>query len=114
DLPLYRELLGDGGRIGLKNKAIYCASKFGVAGLSKALAKEFKQFRIKVHTIYPYFVDSQGAVDWDARPDTLSALKADDAAQLVVTLAKLPLRVEIEDIYLDTFLKESDKLSFGV
>jgi len=94
-----------GGRIGLKRKAIYCASKFGVAGLSKALAKELKPQRIKIHTIYPYSVDSTEKVDWADDGKILDILKVEDVADLVVKLVKLPLRVEIEDIYLDPYIK---------
>lgn len=95
-----------GGRIGLKGKAVYCASKFGVAGLSKALSKEFKQHKIKIHTIYPYSVDSAEKIDWDKDGTILDVLKVEDVADLVVKLVKLPFRVEIEDIYLDPFIKK--------
>jgi NAD(P)-dependent dehydrogenase (short-subunit alcohol dehydrogenase family) len=95
-----------GGRIGLNRKAIYCASKFGVAGLSKALVKELKPHRIKIHTVYPYSVDSAGKTDWSGGEKILDILKVEDVADLVVRLVKLPFRVEIEDIYLDPFIKK--------
>ncbi|OGW05092.1 MAG: hypothetical protein A3I04_01155, partial [Nitrospinae bacterium RIFCSPLOWO2_02_FULL_39_110] len=53
-----------GGRIGLRGKAVYSASKFGVVGFSKALSKELKPYNIKVHIIYPYMVDSNNSIDW--------------------------------------------------
>ncbi|MFC2149114.1 SDR family NAD(P)-dependent oxidoreductase [Candidatus Auribacterota bacterium] len=96
-----------GGRIGLKDKAIYCASKFGIAGMTKALAKELKEDKIKLHTIYPYMVDSKDEVDWSKENEILNVLKTNDVADLILYLLNLPLRVEIEDIYLDTFKKGS-------
>ncbi len=93
-----------GGRIGLRGKAVYSASKFGVVGFSKALSKELKPYNIKVHIIYPYMVDSNNTIDW-SKGDPLNINSVDDIADLVVYLASLPLRVDIEDIVIDPYLK---------
>ncbi|MBI3815196.1 MAG: SDR family oxidoreductase [Nitrospinae bacterium] len=92
-----------GGRIGLKGKAVYSASKFGVVGFSKALAKELKPYNIKVHIIYPYMVDSNNSVDW-SKGNPLNINKVEDIADLVVSLVSLPLRVNIEDIIVEPYL----------
>jgi NADP-dependent 3-hydroxy acid dehydrogenase YdfG len=101
-----------GGRIGLKGKSVYSASKFGVVGFSKALSKELKPYNIKVHIIYPYMVDSNNSIDWQKvcseRSESNSSLninKVEDIADLVVYLASLPLRVNIEDIIVEPYLK---------
>jgi 3-oxoacyl-[acyl-carrier protein] reductase len=94
-----------GGRIGLKGKSLYSASKFGVVGFSKAIAKELKPYNIKVHIIYPYMVDSDNSVDWK-RENPLNINSIDDIAELVIYLASLPLRVDIEDIVIDPYLNE--------
>src|SRR3972149_2574824 len=93
-----------GGRIGLRGKAVYSASKFGVVGFSKALSKELKPYNIKVHIIYPYMVDSNNTIDW-SKENPLNINSVDDIADLVVYLASLPLRVDIEDIVIDPYLK---------
>jgi len=101
-----------GGRIGLRGKAVYSASKFGVVGFSKALSKELKPYNIKVHIIYPYMVDSNNSIDWSKACSEQSESKnplninsVDDIADLVVYLASLPLRVDIEDIAVEPFRK---------
>jgi len=93
-----------GGRIGLRGKAVYSASKFGVVGFSKALSKELKPYNIKVHIIYPYMVDSNNSIDW-SKENPLNINSVDDIADLVVYLASLPLRVDIEDIAVKPFRK---------
>lgn len=93
-----------GGRIGLKGKSVYSASKFGVVGFSKALSKELKPYNIKVHIIYPYMVDSNNSIDW-SKENPLNINSIDDIADLVVYLASLPLRVDIEDIAVEPFRK---------
>ena len=93
-----------GGRIGLRGKAVYSASKFGVVGFSKALSKELKPYNIKVHIIYPYMVDSNNSIDW-SKENPLNINSIDDIADLVVYLASLPLRVDIEDIAVEPFRK---------
>ena len=95
-----------GGRIGLEKKALYSASKFGVVGLSKALAKELQAYGILIHTIYPYMVDSLNERNWGNEESVLDCLKVEDVVELVFYLIQLPRRVVIEDIYLDTFNKD--------
>ena len=93
-----------GGKIALENKAVYCASKFGVVGYSKSLAKEVKQFGIKVHLIYPYLVDSEECINWSASTEETTILKTDDVAECIVNLAKQPKRVYIEEVELKPYL----------
>jgi 3-oxoacyl-[acyl-carrier protein] reductase len=47
------------GRAGLKNLSIYCASKFGLIGLTKAMRKEFKDYGIDVFYICPGYTRTQ-------------------------------------------------------
>ncbi|MBU1864304.1 MAG: SDR family oxidoreductase [Candidatus Omnitrophica bacterium] len=94
-----------GGKIGLKEKSAYCASKFGVVGLSKALAKELKPFGIKVHIVYPYLVDSEKQINWDSPDcDECGILKVEDVANMIVYMAKLPKRVYVEDVEIKPYL----------
>ncbi|MEK6589116.1 MAG: SDR family oxidoreductase [Nitrospinota bacterium] len=93
-----------GGRIGLKGKSIYSASKFGVIGFSKALAKELKPYHIKVHIIYPNMVDSNNSIDW-SKDNPLNINSVNDIADIIIYLSSLPLRVNIEDIIVDPYIQ---------
>ena len=44
------------GKRGSKNNSVYCASKFGVVGLTQALAKELGPKGIRVNSICPVYV----------------------------------------------------------
>ncbi|RTL93243.1 SDR family oxidoreductase [Ancylobacter aquaticus] len=46
------------GHVGAANRTIYCASKWGLEGFSKALAVELAPHRIRVNTICPTFVET--------------------------------------------------------
>lgn len=95
-----------GGHTGLSGKSAYCATKFGVAGFSKALAKELKEFGIKVQIVYPYYVDSYGEVDWTKEgKEQLKAIKVEDLADMIVYHASLPLRLVTEDIILTPYMR---------
>jgi NAD(P)-dependent dehydrogenase (short-subunit alcohol dehydrogenase family) len=78
---------------GLKGRAFdsaYCASKFGVIGMSEALAEEVRQYGIRVHVVLPDAVDTPM---WDqnkpVRPPE-GSLAPDRVANLVCYLALLP------------------------
>ena len=80
-------------------KAAYVASKFGVEGLSKAVAMEGELHNIKVTTICPGGVDTPF---WDKnpsfRPPRELSLKPRDIAELVLYVASLDDRVMINQI----------------
>ena len=44
------------GKIGMKNLSVYCASKFGLIGLTESMQKELREFGIKVYHVCPGFV----------------------------------------------------------
>jgi len=44
------------GKRGGKNNSVYCASKFGVVGLTQALAKELGERKIRVNSVCPSYV----------------------------------------------------------
>lgn len=51
------------GKRGSKNNSVYCASKFGVVGLTQALAKELGSDGIRVNSICPVYIDTQGLLE---------------------------------------------------
>lgn len=72
------------GKEGYPGMAAYCASKFGVIGLTQTLAEEWKPFNIKVNAVCPGPVDTAFA-DGAARDET--RILPEDVADLVVFLA---------------------------
>lgn len=72
------------GKEGYPGMAAYCASKFGVIGLTQALAEEWKPFNIKVNAVCPGPVDTTFA-EGAARDET--RILPEDVAHLVVFLA---------------------------
>lgn len=65
-LPLLRETPGArvvntasvAGVVGAAKMSIYCATKFGVRGLTEALDIEFARYGIRVTSLMPWFVDT--------------------------------------------------------
>ncbi|MGD9966447.1 MAG: SDR family oxidoreductase [Hyphomonadaceae bacterium] len=65
-LPLLRETPGArivntasvAGVFGAPNMAVYCATKFGVRGLTEALDVEFARYGVRVVSLMPWFIDT--------------------------------------------------------
>jgi NAD(P)-dependent dehydrogenase (short-subunit alcohol dehydrogenase family) len=51
------------GKRGSANNSVYCASKFGVNGLTQALAKELGPKGIRVNAVCPVYVQTQGLME---------------------------------------------------
>lgn len=80
---------------GIKNQAVYSASKAGIEGFANSLALE----NVNICTIYPGGVDT---LLWnDSNPyigDKLQLLKVEDIAEVVEFIATRPLRVIVKKI----------------
>lgn len=50
------------GKRGSANNSVYCASKFGVTGLTQALAKEFGPRGIRVNAVCPVYILTDGVL----------------------------------------------------
>jgi NAD(P)-dependent dehydrogenase (short-subunit alcohol dehydrogenase family) len=46
------------GHVGAAGRAVYCATKHALEGLTKAMAAELGQYRIRVNTICPTFIET--------------------------------------------------------
>jgi len=51
------------GKRGSKNNAMYCATKFGMNGLTQSLAKELGSSEIRVNAICPVLVRTEGLIE---------------------------------------------------
>ena len=97
------------GRKGRALDSVYCASKFGVIGLSESLAEEVRQYGIKVQTILPDAVRTPlwdqnrpiGAPDYSLLPERI--------AEIIVYLLKLPEDTIFENIVISPFRSRKRK-----
>ena len=80
---------------GYSNAGVYCASKFGMVGLGKALQEEVREYGIHVHSLNPALIQSQKTSD-DAIDDGL--VQNQDLADLMVYLLTQPRRLKIDNI----------------
>lgn len=74
------------GKRGSANNTVYCASKFGVNGLTQALAKELGPRRIRVNAVCPAYVETDGLVE--ALGDTQSPSLGRDITAFLKEFAK--------------------------
>lgn len=91
---------------GLKGRpldAVYCASKFGIMGLSQSLAEEVRNVGIRVQVVAPDAVDTPM---WDQngpiRPPA-DALPAERVADLIAYMATLPLDTVLGEVVIAPF-----------
>jgi len=91
---------------GVKGRAFdsaYCASKFGMIGLSEALAEEVRAYGIRVHVIMPDAVDTaiwEQNAPVQAPEDSLSPQRV---ANLITYLALLPVDTVLDHLILRPF-----------
>ncbi len=105
-------LASEAGRRGLPNEAVYCASKFGQVGFTRALDHELREQGIRCTNICPGGAATDFALD-DGRGRTADALPgmmtADDVAEVVVFALERPRRLRI----LETALRPMSEGSWG-
>lgn len=83
------------GKTAVAGGAAYCASKFGLNGLSEAIMLDCRNENIGVSTIVPGSVDTElfgasAGADWKIRPE--------DVAQAVVTVLEMPQRTLVSRV----------------
>jgi NAD(P)-dependent dehydrogenase (short-subunit alcohol dehydrogenase family) len=96
-------IASEAGRRGLPNEAVYCASKFGQVGLTRALDHELREHGIRCTNVCPGGVATDFALDEGrGRPaDVLPGMMtADDVAELVVFLLERPRHLRILEVAL--------------
>ena len=105
-------LASEAGRRGLPNEAVYCASKFGQVGFTRALDHELREHGIRCTNICPGGVATDFALD-EGRgrtPDVLPGMmSAEDVAEVVVFALERPRHLRL----LETALRPMSEASWG-
>lgn len=90
----------DADHVPFKQASVYCASKYGLLGLTEALRLELKEFNIQITTISPARVDTK--FNKKNEGDRPLSLKADDIAIQIEYILSMPNRCMIEQIKLSS------------
>jgi NADP-dependent 3-hydroxy acid dehydrogenase YdfG len=105
-------LASEAGRRGLPYEAVYCASKFGQVGLTRALDHELREHGIRCTNVCPGGVATDFALD-EGRGRTEGVLPgmmtADDVAEVVVFVLERPRHMRI----LETAFRPVNEGSWG-
>jgi NADP-dependent 3-hydroxy acid dehydrogenase YdfG len=105
-------LASEAGRRGLPYEAVYCASKFGQVGLTRALDHELREHGIRCTNVCPGGVATDFALD-EGRGRTEDALpgmmSADDVAEVVLFVLERPRHMRI----LETAFRPITESSWG-
>jgi 3-oxoacyl-[acyl-carrier protein] reductase len=80
---------------GYANAGVYCASKFAMVGLGKALQEEVREYGIHVHSLNPALIQSQKTPK--EKIDS-GLIQNDDLADMLVYLLQQPRRLKIDNI----------------
>ncbi len=87
----------------IMHQSAYCASKFGLNGLTQSLALELREHGIGVHTICPGGVDTQLSQEVMPDRDKSDWLTPEDVAHTALFLASLSPRAAVDNITLRRF-----------
>ena len=105
-------LASEAGRRGLPNEAVYCASKFGQVGFTRALDHELREHGIRCTNICPGGVATDFALDENRgrTPDALPGMMtAEDVAEVVVFALERPRHLRM----LETALRPMTEAAWG-
>ena len=101
------------GRRGWADAAAYCAAKFGLTGLTQALAAEGRPHRIRACVLYPGAMDTSWGA-WtpedrtgsDDRSSPADALPPDQVAHLIAWIAAAPADVVLNEVTVTPLLEQ--------
>jgi NAD(P)-dependent dehydrogenase (short-subunit alcohol dehydrogenase family) len=90
------------GKRGSANNSVYCASKFGVNGITQSLAKELGSRGIRVNAVCPVYLRTAGLEDALNEPDSPAAGKdlnvfLNEFAKTQTGLGVLPTEQQVAD-----------------
>jgi len=91
------------GKRGYAEGGAYCASKFGVRGLSQALAEEGRKHDVRVSVICPGAIDTHffDRLDWGGERKNM--LKPSEVAEVVLFVATRPQNVWLDEVVVHHF-----------
>jgi NAD(P)-dependent dehydrogenase (short-subunit alcohol dehydrogenase family) len=101
------------GRVGRAYDSAYCASKFGVIGLSEALAEEVKRYNIRVQVVLPHAVDTPLWEQNGPIPRPPDSLPAARVADFIIYLLTLPDDTVLVNPVIAPFRTRRRKVSHG-
>lgn len=85
------------GMSGFTNGSAYCASKFGVMGLTESVMQEVRKHNIRVTALTPSTVNTELAVNLGLKiGEEHRMLQPEDVAELLLATLKLPERVFVK------------------
>ena len=105
-------LASEAGRRGLPGEAVYCASKFGQVGLTRALDHELREHGVRCTNVCPGGVATDFALDegYGRTPEVLAGMMSgDDVAEVVLFCLTRPRNHRI----LETALRPMTEASWG-
>jgi NADP-dependent 3-hydroxy acid dehydrogenase YdfG len=105
-------LASEAGRRGLPREAVYCASKFGQVGLTRALDHELREQGVRCTNVCPGGVATDFALagGYGRRPEVLAGMMSgEDVAEVVVFCLERPRNHRI----LETALRPMSETSWG-
>ncbi len=105
-------LASEAGRRGFPGEAVYCASKFGQVGLTRALDNELREWGVRVSNVCPGGVATDFALaEGYGRPESVLAgmMTAQDVAEVVLFVLTRPRRMRI----LETAFRPVTEASWG-
>ena len=101
------------GRRGWANASAYCAAKFGLTGLTQALAAEGRPHRIRACVLYPGAMDTSWGVwspeernDSAGRTGPADALPPEQVAQLIAWIAAAPPGLVLNEVTVTPLLEQ--------
>jgi 3-oxoacyl-[acyl-carrier protein] reductase/meso-butanediol dehydrogenase/(S,S)-butanediol dehydrogenase/diacetyl reductase len=88
---------------GSANNSVYCASKFGVNGITQSLAKELGSKGIRVNAVCPVYVETSGLIEALDNPEAPSGEQktSDYLTDFTINqtaLKRLPKGTEVADL----------------
>ncbi|MDR6227609.1 SDR family oxidoreductase [Desmospora profundinema] len=86
--------------------AAYCASKFGLEGLSGALSKEVRKLGIRVGSIRPGMTDTYFNDTKQGASEKEGWLEAEDVAEAALYMASAPRHVVVDELMLHPVIQE--------
>lgn len=89
---------------GFSGGAAYCASKFGMNGLSAVLAIEGKPHGIRVLTLCPAQIDTPIWQSMDVEDALSKMMRPEQIGELVRTMLAVPRNIDLEPIVVTNFI----------